>query len=92
MQERVVLKGMYLLLLHQFGIGTVVHDILAEYRRRKRRVHLLRIHILQFAVQDELIALCSQAYRSFLAQQDKRKHVSVLLAAGKEELVRIHAI
>jgi hypothetical protein len=85
-------RGTYLLLLHQFGIGTVVHDVLAENRRGKRRIHLLGIHILQFAIQDELIAFCSQAYCGFLAQQDKRKHVSVLFAAGKEEFERIHAI
>lgn len=86
------MRGTYLLLLHQFGIGTVVHDVLAKNRRGKRRIHLLRIHILQFAIQDELIAFGSQAYRGFLAQQDKSKHVSVLFAAGKEELERVDAI
>lgn len=46
----------YLLLLHELRVWAVVHDILAEDGRAERSVDLLRIHVLDLAVQDEVVA------------------------------------
>ena len=82
----------YLLLLHQLSIWAVVHDISPKHRCRERTIHLLCVDISQLPVQDEVIALRSQAHRRLLAQQDEREDIAVPFSATEEELEWIDAI
>ena len=68
-----------LLLLHQFRVWTIVDNILAEYRRSQRSIDFLRIDILVFRVQDEVVTLCSKTHSSLLAEENERKDITVLL-------------
>lgn len=45
-----------LLLFHEFGVGTIVNHILAKHRCGQWTVNLLCIDILEFAIEDEIIA------------------------------------
>ena len=83
---------MYLLLLHELGVGAVVDDILAEDGGGERVVDLLSVDILQLAVEDKVVALGSQADGGLLAQQDKGEDIAVLFTAGEEEGIGVHAI
>ena len=84
--------SVHLLLLHQLRIWAVIHDISPKHRCRERTIHLLRVDIPQLPVQDEIIALRSQAHRRLLAQQDEREDIAVLFSATEEELEWIDAI
>lgn len=48
-------KHTYLLLLHEFGVGAVVHHISPENRGRQNGIYLLRIHIAKLAIEDEIV-------------------------------------
>jgi hypothetical protein len=61
-------SGTNLFLFHQFRVGAIIHDILSENRGTEDGVDLLGIHILELAIQDELIALCSQINCCLLAK------------------------
>lgn len=77
--ERVI-KGSYLLLLHQFRIGTVVDDTPAEDGGGERGVNLLSANILQLAIQDEIIALRTEKDSRLLAEQNKSEDITVLIS------------
>lgn len=68
----------YFLLLHQFGIRTIIHHPGAKNGSGKRTVNFLGIGIFQFAIQDELVALGAQEDGGFLAQENKGKDIAVL--------------
>lgn len=72
---------MYLLLLHELRIRTIIDHILAKNGRSERTVDLLRIHIAQLSIQNEVVALGPQAYRRLLTQEDKGEDIAVFLAA-----------
>lgn len=69
----------YPLLLHEFGIGTVVDHILSEYRPGQFVVDLLRIDVLLLAVQDELVALRTNVDGGLLAEENEGENIAVLL-------------
>ena len=83
---------MYLLLLHELGVGAVVDDILAEDGGGERVVDFFSVDILQLAIEDEVVALGSQADGGLLAQEDKGEDIAVLFTAGEEEGIGVHAI
>lgn len=60
-------KELYLLLLHKFGVGTVVDDIRSEDGRCKLAVDFFGVDVLQFSIEDELIAFNTKIYGCFLA-------------------------
>jgi len=70
-----------LLLLHQLGVGAVIHDILPKDRHCERLIDLLGVHILDLCVKNELVALCTQTDGGLLPKQNERKHIAVLLEA-----------
>lgn len=82
----------HLLLLHQLRVRTIVHHILSKHRRGERAIDLFRIHVLQFSVQNEIIALRSQNHRSRLSEQDEGEDISVLFATREEECVGVNAV
>lgn len=69
----------YLLLLHQLRIGTIVDDILAEYRCGERAVDLFRIHILELSVEDEVVSSGANSDSGFLSEEDKGEDIAVLV-------------
>ena len=80
------------LLLHEHSIRHVVDHAFAEHRRRERRVRIFRRHLRQAAVEHEVRALGTEGHSHVAAKQCERKHVTVLLAALKEEAVWVHTI
>jgi len=86
------LANAHLLLLHELGVGAVVDNILAKDGCGERVVDLLSVDILQLAIENEIIALGAQADSGLLAQEDESENITVLLAAGKEEGVGVHAV
>lgn len=71
---------MYLLLLHELRVGTIIHDILAKHGRGERAVNLLRIHIFKLAIQNEIVSLGSKADRGLLSEEYEGKNIAVLLS------------
>lgn len=67
-----------LFLFHQFGVWAVIDNILAKDRRSQDGINLLRIDILQLAIENKVIALSPQVHRSLLPQQYKRENIAIL--------------
>lgn len=55
-------------------------------------VNLLSIDVLKLSVEDEVVALGAQADGGLLAQEDKGEDIAVLLTAGEEEGIWVHAV
>lgn len=55
-------------------------------------VDLLSVDILQLAIENEVVSLSAQADGGLLAQEDESENITVLLAAGKEEGIGVHAV
>lgn len=68
----------HLLLLHQLRIRAVIHHTGTKHWSRKGTVDFLGIDILQLPIQDEFVALQTQADCQFPAQQNKSKDIPVL--------------
>lgn len=47
----------YLFLLHEFRIGTIIHDITAKDRCRERRIYFFSTDISNFAIENEIVTL-----------------------------------
>lgn len=60
-------KESYFLLLHEFGVGTVIDNIRSEDGRCKLAVDFFGVDVLQLAIEDEFIALNAEVYGCFLA-------------------------
>ena len=69
---------MYLLLLHQLRIRTIVDYIFAEHRGSQGAVDFLGIDIFEFSVEDEVIAFGAQANRGFFPQEDEGEDIAIL--------------
>ena len=72
-----------LLLFHQFRVGAIINDILSENGRAEDGVDFLGIHILEFAIKNELIALRSQIDCCLLAQQNESKYIAILRSISR---------
>jgi hypothetical protein len=70
--------AIYLLLLHELCVGTIVHDILAEDRGGENGVDFLSVDVLELAVEDEVVASRSDGDGGLLAEQDKGKGIAKL--------------
>jgi len=68
----------YLLLLHQLGVGAVVDDISAEHGGRQDSVDLFGVDVLQLAVEDEVVSGGAHGNGRFLAEENKGKDITVL--------------
>lgn len=82
----------HLFLLHEFGVGAVIDDVLAKHRRCQDRVDVLGGDILDLSVEDELVALCSNVDGSLLAEQDEGENVAKFRSVLVEECHGVHAI
>lgn len=60
-------KDVYLLLLHEFGVGTVVDNIRSEDGCCKLAVDFFGIDVFQLSIEDELIAFNAEVNSGFLA-------------------------
>jgi hypothetical protein len=60
-------KELYLLLLHKFGVGTVVDDVRSEDGRCKLAVDFFGADVLQLSIEDELVAFNAEVDGCFLA-------------------------
>ena len=57
-----------LLLLHQFGVRAIIDHILSKDRCSQDSINLLRVDILQLAIENEVVALSSQIHCCLLAK------------------------
>lgn len=60
-------KDIYLLLLHEFGVGTVVDNIRSEDGCCKLAVDFFGVDVLQLSIEDKLIAFNAEVDSCFLA-------------------------
>ena len=60
-------KEIYLLLLHKFGVRTVIDNVRSEDGRCKLAVDFFGVDILQLSIEDKLIAFNTEVYSCFLA-------------------------
>lgn len=67
-----------LLLFHELRVWAIVDDILAENRRGERRINLLGVDILEFAVENEVIALRTDCNSHLLAEENEGKDIAEL--------------
>lgn len=78
----------YLLLLHELGVGAVVDNIASKNGSGQNSVDILSIHILELAVEDEVIALGAESDRGLLAEENEGEDVAKLWK--QRALVRDH--
>lgn len=67
-----------LLLLDELRIGTVVDDVASEYGGREWAVDLLRIDVLELAVEDEIVAFDAEIDGNLPSEQDKGEYLAIL--------------
>ena len=58
----------YLFLLHQFGIGAVVYDVLAKDGGTKDIIYLFRIDVFELPIQDKIVAIRAEIDRRLSAE------------------------
>lgn len=69
----------HLLLFHELGVGAVIDDILAKDRSSENGVDLLSTHILELAVEDEVVSSRANSDSGFLSEEDKGEDIAVLV-------------
>lgn len=69
---------MYLLLLHELGVGAVVDDVASKDRSGQDGVDLLGVHILELAVENEVVALGADGDGGSLAKEDESEDITIL--------------
>lgn len=67
-----------LLLLHEFRIGAIVHDVRAEYWCRQGGVDFLGIEILVATIKDKIVSVDTKIARNLLTKKNERENISVL--------------
>jgi len=73
----------YLLLLHEFGVGAIIHNIATKNGCRKRRVDFLSADVSKLAVENKFIAFCAQVNSGLFAQENESEDIAVLQCAPK---------
>jgi hypothetical protein len=68
----------HLLLFHELGVGAIIDDILAEDRSGENGVDFLGTHILELAVEDEVVSGRANSDSGFLSEEDKGEDIAVL--------------
>ena len=69
---------MYLFLLHQFGIRTIIDHAFAENWGSEGSINLFGVDILQFPIQNKFISFCSEADGCFLPEKYKGEDIAIL--------------
>lgn len=64
----VLFDYLYLLLLHEFGVWTIIHNITPENRGSQGAVYFLGIDVPVLAVEDKIVSLGSQTDSGLFAQ------------------------
>lgn len=67
-----------LLLLHELGVRAVVHDILAKDGRAERSIDFLGIHILEFAIEYEVVSLGAKTDGRLPSKENKGENIAIL--------------
>jgi hypothetical protein len=73
------IQATHLLLLHELRVRAVIDDTSTENRRGKLSVDLFGVHVLELAIEDELIALRSKVYSRLLSEENEGEDVAILL-------------
>ena len=73
----------YLLLLHELGVGAIIHNIATKNGCRKRRVDLLGADISKLAVENKFIAFGAQVNGGLFAQENESEDIAVLQCERK---------
>ena len=73
----------YLLLLHELGVGAIIHNIATKNGCRKRRVDLLGADVSKLAVENKFIAFGAQVNGGLFAQEDESEDIAVLQCERK---------
>lgn len=76
-----------LLLLHEFRVGTVVDNIGSEDGGCELPVDFFGVDILQFSIENELVALDTKVNSCLLAEKDEGENIAVL-----EEFVSLRVL
>ncbi len=77
-RQRVRVAKIYLLLFHEFRVWTVVDHVLPKDWRGEWRVNILCADILEFPIQDEVIALCTQKYSGLFSKENECEDIAIL--------------
>jgi hypothetical protein len=70
--------ALYLLLLHQLGVGAVIHHVRSKNRGGERAVNLLGVDMAQFPVENEVVASSAHVHSRLLAEKYKGEDITVL--------------
>lgn len=68
----------YLLLLHELGVGTIINHVATKDRGGERRVDFLSANVAKLAIEDEFIALGAEIDRGLLAKKNEGENVAIL--------------
>lgn len=68
----------HLLLLHELRVRAVIDDTCTENWRGEVGVDLLRVHVLQLSIEDELVAGCSKVYSRLLPEENEGEDIAIL--------------
>jgi hypothetical protein len=72
-------NGAHLLLLHELRVWAIVDHVRTENWRGERGIDLLGVHILKFAIKNELVALCPEINSCLLSEENESEDIAILL-------------
>ena len=58
---------------------SVIYNITSPYWSGNYVIYVLRIQVVLFPIQDEVVSVNAQVYRYFSAEKNKREDITVLL-------------
>lgn len=67
-----------LLLLHQLRIRTIINDARSKNWRCQRTVYILRIQVLVFSVEYEVVPFDAQIYSGLLSKKNECEDIAIL--------------
>jgi hypothetical protein len=72
----------YLLLLHELRVGAIVDNSGTEDWGGKFSVDLLGVDVLEFAIEDKLVASSSKVYGRLLSEENEGEDITILLKSA----------
>jgi hypothetical protein len=82
-----ICNAAHLLLLHELRVWAIVDHIATENRCREIAVDLLGVHILELAIENELVACCAEIYGRLLPKENEGEDVAILLRISWMRLI-----
>lgn len=80
----------YPLLLHEFGMRSVIHNITPPTRSRKSIIDLFRVQIGLLAIQDEVVPFRSEVRCDLPAEHDESEYIAILQNSIKKSQPSLH--